>query len=388
MLLSSAIRNNASALAAAQNTYKQNVASVNTYINSVLSSSLPVLNDPPPDWSSFTTAYEAANADALQWVNNVMARLLTVPGDVESYNTTISAALLDAQARAQQLIANPSDQGPLQILNADLDNVLGQLALVITFITSAVESVQKFSDTLPAMASNLQTIATDSSQAANADQNEINQLNSDIAALQADIQSLTAQIIALGVADAAALTLGTVATIAAWPFGALTWLVMGPAVAVATTFIALDSVQIEDDNAKITSDQNQITGLTADVATLQVLTSNYAAMVAQTQEIEDNLSAILAAWQQLESDVSTAAADTNQALSDATSQGYQDALNDIDGAISEWNAAYAQAGTLSLDIQVNNAMLQLGMSSDDVQAALAGGQSMNVIQYFNQVGNS
>jgi phage host-nuclease inhibitor protein Gam len=388
MLLSSAIRNNTSALAAAQNTYKQNVASVNTYINSVLSSSLPVLNDPPPDWSSFTTAYEAANADALQWVNNVMARLLTVPGDVESYNTTISAALLDAQARAQQLIANPSDQGPLQILNADLDNVLGQLALVITFITSAVESVQKFSDTLPAMASNLQTIATDSSQAANADQNEINQLNSDIAALQADIQSLTAQIIALGVADAAALTLGTVATIAAWPFGALTWLVMGPAVAVATTFIALDSVQIEDDNAKITSDQNQITGLTADVATLQVLTSNYASMVAQTQEIEDNLSAILAAWQQLESDVSTAAADTNQALSDATSQGYQDALNDIDGAISEWNAAYAQAGTLSLDIQVNNAMLQLGMSSDDVQAALAGGQSMNVIQYFNQVGNS
>lgn len=388
MLLSSAIRNNTSALAAAQNTYKQNVASVNTYINSVLSSSLPVLNDPPPDWSSFTTAYEAANADALQWVNNVMARLLTVPGDVESYNTTISAALLDAQARAQQLIANPSDQGPLQILNADLDNVLGQLALVITFITSAVESVQKFSDTLPAMASNLQTIATDSSQAANADQNEINQLNSDIAALQADIQSLTAQIIALGVADAAALTLGTVATIAAWPFGALTWLVMGPAVAVATTFIALDSVQIEDDNAKITSDQNQITGLTADVATLQVLTSNYASMVAQTQEIEGNLSAILAAWQQLESDVSTAAADTNQALSDATSQGYQDALNDIDGAISEWNAAYAQAGTLSLDIQVNNAMLQLGMSSDDVQAALAGGQSMNVIQYFNQVGNS
>src|SRR5690606_11488651 len=101
--LAHAIRSNAKSLAAAQNTYKQNVVAVNTVMTSVLTSTLPALHQNPPDWNDFVAAFEQANGDALNWVNNVMARLLNVPHEVIGYNDVISQVLQDAKTQAQNL---------------------------------------------------------------------------------------------------------------------------------------------------------------------------------------------------------------------------------------------------------------------------------------------
>ncbi|MDK1494469.1 hypothetical protein QN219_31515 [Sinorhizobium sp. 7-81] len=388
MSLALAIRKNARSIAATQNTYKQNVAMVNTYVTSVLTSKLPTLSQNPPDWQDFVTAYEQANSDALSWVNNVMARLLDVPSEVQDYNNIISQLLTDAQNQAQILVSDPSNKTALSILDRDLDSLSKQLAIVVTFISGAVTAVQNFGDTLPDMATQLQTIATASAQAANADQAQIDQLNADIQSLQAEIKSLTAAIIALGIADGVALTIGVVATIALWPVGALVWFVMGPAVAVATTYIALDGLKITADKNKIAADESAITGLTADVATLQVLTTNYANMASETQQIETALQGVLQEWQTLESEINAAISDLKAAIADAGSSNFTAVLNEVNDAVTEWNAAYNQAGALTLDLQVNNAQLQLGMSSADVQAALSSGQTVNIIQYYNQIQSS
>jgi hypothetical protein len=322
----------------------------------------------------------------LNWVNTVMARLLAVPDDVQNYNNVISQLLQDAKSQTQTLIGNPNNQSALTILNQDLNGLTSQLGLVTTFISGAITAVQSFQDQLPQMATALQTIATKSINDANADQKLIDGLAADIANLQQDIKSLTAAIVALSIADGIALTLGVAVTIAAWPFGALVWFMLGPAVAVATTFIALDAQKIIADKAKIQGDQQQITGLTADVATLKLLANNYSGMVTQAQQVETSLQAILTAWQALETDVSTAVTDIRTALSDTSASNFQAVLNDVNDAIGEWNAAYAAAGALHLDLNVNNAQLTLGMSSSEVQAALAGGQTFDVITYYNQLG--
>ena len=99
MALAHAISKNSLSLGVAQTSYKENVVAVNTLVTSVLSSSLPTLNTNPPDWKDFTAAFEAADAGALTWVNNVMARLLNVPDEVQSYNATITQLLADAKIR-------------------------------------------------------------------------------------------------------------------------------------------------------------------------------------------------------------------------------------------------------------------------------------------------
>jgi predicted nucleic acid-binding Zn-ribbon protein len=385
MSLALAIKQNATSLAVAQKTYKENVVAVNTLVTSVLTSTLPTLKVPPPDWQDFVTAYEAASADALDWVNNVVARLLDVPDEVQSYNSIINQLLEDAKTQASALVNNPHDGAALSALNSDLSHISTQLSIVNTFISGAVTAIQGFRDRLPDMATQLQTIANKSTADANADQEQINNLLADIKKLQDEIDSLTASIIALGIADGVALTIGVVSTIALWPVGAAVWFVMGPAVAVASTYIALDALEIKADKAKIEGDQNAIDSLTADVATLHILAQNYTQMANKTVEVESNLVSILQEWQQLENDVNAAITDIQSATSDVGSADFSAVLKDINEAISEWDAAYNQAGALHLDLQVNNALLDVGMSSSDVQNKLAKGQTVGIIQYYNQV---
>lgn len=388
MALAQAISKNALSLAVKQTTYKENVVAVNTLITSVLSSNLPTLNQNPPDWKQFQTAFEAADSGALTWVNNVMARLLNVPEDVKSYNASITQLLADAQSQAQTLVADPSNKTALQTLNTDLTNLTNTMNLVVTFISGALTAVKNFKDELPTLAGNLQTIADNSARDAKADQAQIDKLNQNIDNLKAEINSLTASIIALGVVDGIALTLGIVATIAAFPEGALTWFVLGPAVIAATTVIAIDGAKITADKKLIESDEQQITGLTADVAALQVLSKNFAAMSAEATDIETNLQAILAEWQTLESDVTVAVNDIKTAITDAGSANFDAVVSELDDAIAEWSAAYKQAGDLHLDLNVNSAQLQIGMSQDQVKAATAAAPTVDIITYYNQVQNS
>ena len=387
MALAYAIKKNAVSLAVKQQSYKQNVVAVNTLITSVLSSSLPTLNQNPPDWNEFVSAYEKADAGALTWVNNVMARLLNVPGDVKTYNNNITQLLANAKMQAQSLEGDPGNKPALDALNADLNNLSSTFGLVVTFITGALNAIKGFKDELPSMATSLQSIADNSTKAANADQAQIDKLNTDIDNLHNEIKSLTAALVGLGIADCIALTLGTVATIAAFPEGAFVWFVLGPVVAVATTYIAIDALKIKADKAAIEADEQQISGLTADVSTLHILSKNFAAMSNQTVEIESNLQAILLEWQALEADVNTAVGDLRSAISDSSSANFSAVVSDLEDASTEWCMAYKQAGDLHLELNVNNAQLTVGMSSEDVQAVLAKGTAVDIIQYYNQLQN-
>ncbi len=385
MQLANAIRKNAPSLAEAQNTYKENVVAVNNVVLGVLNSRLPALKQGVPDWDEFVKAYGRAQSEALGWVNSVLARLIDVPDEVRSYNATISMLLQDARLQAVTLVNRPSDPAALQILNDDLDRVTRQFGYVTTFISGAVTNIRKFRDVLPDMASQLESIAERSAKDAKADQQQIDKLKRDIKSLQDDIASLSAAIAALGIADAAAITLGVVATIAAWPIGALAWLFAGPAIAVATTFIALDAEKIKADQKKIEADQEQIDELTADVATLQLLADSYAQLAQQAEAVEENLQAVLDEWQELEDDVVAAVTNVKTAIADAASANFKAVLDDIDGAIAEWNEAYSQAGDLHLDLEVNDAKLELGMSSNEVDDAMKQGKTIGIIEYYNQV---
>jgi chromosome segregation ATPase len=386
--LSESIRARTPSLGKAQQSYKEDVIAVNTLVNTVMSSKLPTLNTYPPDWTDFVTAHTQAQTAALSWINQVLARLLEVPDDVQSYNSTIVGYLSDAVAQAQVLVGDPDNQQALNALKADLTGVVRTLNLVTTFIAGAISSIKDFQNQMPGMAANLQAIATKSIADANADTTQINNLKSQIQQLNDDISSLTSAIIALSIADGIALVMGTVVTIALWPVGALAWLFLGPAVAAATTFIALDAEKIKSDKSQIEALQGQITGITADVSVLSVLSDNYKKMADDAGALDQSLQAILNEWQALESDVTGAVSDINTALDEADQKAFQQALDELRQAQGAWNDAYTQAGDLHLDLQVNNAAIEPGMTSEQVQAAMAGGDTMGVIEYYNQVGRA
>ncbi|MBI5523656.1 MAG: hypothetical protein HY910_13595 [Desulfarculus sp.] len=157
----------------------------------------------------------------------------------------------------------------------------------------------------------------------------------------------------------AAITLGLIASIAAFPVGLVTWLVLGPAVAVATTYAW---------------------------AILAMLTTQFSNLATQSQTIQTALQAVLAAWQAMAGDIGIAITDAQTAITDKIAGNFQAVLHDLQGAQTEWQATEAQAASMVLNLQVNNANLQIGMSQSSVASALQGGTVMPLIQYFNSVG--
>ena len=111
-------------------------------------------------------------------------------------------------------------------------------------------------------------------------------------------------------------------------------------------------------------------------------------MSTEANDIETNLQAILAEWQTLEADVALAVNDIKTATTDAGSANFTAVASDIDDAIVEWAAAYKQAGDLHLELNVNNAQLEVGMSQAQILAATAAAPTVDIITYYNQVQNA
>ncbi|WP_205417425.1 hypothetical protein [Trinickia diaoshuihuensis] len=365
--------------------YLQNVCIVNTYVNNVMSSTLPVVPVQPKDWDKYVSAWEQADGIALQWVNTCMARLLQVPQEVQGYNGAITNLLQDAITQTNALIVNPNNQAAKIALNQDLTALPQQLQVVESFISGAITALQGFQDQLPTMAAQLTQLSNLAIADNQADQRQIQRLQQDIEQLQNDIDSRTSTIIGLAIADGAILTLGVVSSIVFFPAGLLTWFVLGPAVAVATTVIALDAEQIKADKALIGQDQSQMNELTASCAVLAIMSTTYTTFANQSEQIQAALQAVLAEWQALSSDIATSITDIQTAVNDECNNNYQAVLTDLNGAAEEWEAADTQAASLVLTLNVNNAQLQIGMSQNQVQSALAGGQTYDVITYFNQI---
>lgn len=380
-----AFKSNLSRAKDVNTTYKQNVVTVNTYINNVLSSSLPVVPVQPKNWQEYTTAWEAACTTALQWVNRCMARLLEVPQDVQNYNPQITALLNDAIAQTNTLINNPGNPAALAALNNDLTVIPSQLQLVEAFISGCITALQNFQDQLPAMAGDLTALSDLAIKTNQADKQAISDLQTKIKNLQNDIDSLTATIVALGITDAIALTLGVVASIVAFPEGFLTWFVLGPVVAVATTYIALDAEKIKADKTAIDQAQSQMADLTASCSVLATMSTTYTNLANQSETIQTALKAVLTEWQILSSDVATAITDIQTAVNDTKGAKYQTVLEDLQGALTEWNDADTQAASLAITMEVNTAQLQVGMSSAQVRTTLATGKTIDLITYFNQL---
>jgi hypothetical protein len=381
-----AIQKNAVPLGTTQATYKQEVIAVSMQMTSVLTSNLPTLNQSPPDLQDFISTLRDAKSDASDWVNTVLFRLLGVPGQVRTYQDSVVASLTSALNETNTLIQNPADSSAAAGLQDDLNNLRCTLTTVRTVIEDTVMAIESFGDKLPRIAVDLDSIATRSAADAQADQQKIDELNDAIDDTKRAIRDLAIVLVALGVADGAIFTLGVVATIAAFPEGLAAWFFVGPLVAVLTVYVTLDAESLKSAVATLRFLEQEIQGITADAATLQVLSRNFGDLATGTTTVASSLNAVLQMWRNLETDVVDALADINAAIADKTSESFGRLRADLAQAMHEWNQLYALAGNLHLDLNVNTAGLQLGMSRSQVQAAAAKGKVVDIIQYYNTLG--
>lgn len=251
-------------------------------------------------------------------------------------------------------------------------------------ISGVITTLQSFKESLPRQASNLQSIADAATKDQRADQNQISALSQKIDAANAEIGSLTAAIVGLAIVDGVAIVLGVVAVAVAGPIGLVTWIFLGAAVAVASIYIAIDATKIKALKDEIEADQKSMSSFTADVAALANTAKVFKQFADQAQAIEDNLQRILDAWGALKAEFAVVQNELHTASSDYTQEKWQSVKTDFENALADWNTFVASVGQLNITVQGNTAKLQLGMSSAEVQAAMAAGQTTDFMTYINR----
>ena len=366
--------------------YKENVVAVNTFIVSVLSSSIPPLKKPPSNMAQFAETYTLAQANALKWTNSVAAKLLEIPKDVLESDETIQKLFNDSIVLTKQLIKEPENSSIKSVLMLNLRLIAGTLNTVTMFIEGAVNSISAFRDVMPALAGQLTSIATHAIETEKVDKKKIDQLQQDIDRLNRQITSDSLAIAAAGVVTGGAIIGGLIFTIAAWPIGALSWFALGPVAVAGGVAIGFAAKDIIDCKKKIEQDQKDMDDYTADVATLQILANNFTTLAQQAVKIDNNLRQILGAWKSLELNVTAAVEEIEAAQKSADENFYQDVLADLNAASLEWQSASQKASDLVLDMKMNDATLELGMTQQDVEKAMARGKVIDFVKFCNNIG--
>lgn len=382
MSLSEAISQNASTAGAAQLTYQQNVATITAAMLAVSEASIPTLYFPPSNWSGFENTFTEAKANAQQWVNDVLSKLLDVPDDVDNNNSVVTQILTACSNYAKQLEQQP-DSTTIQALNTDLSTLSTQLGLVTTYISSCQSAVSSFNDQLPALVEQLMSLVTDFTNQENVDQAQVNALQTAITQLNGDIAQQEQNIVTEGILAGAALYIGY---ISGWtPVGFLVKVLCTATVAAAAYGIDLAANTIASDTAQISSDTQNMNEYTQDAAACMAQVTSFSNLVSQMSAVATSLENVLQQWTTFESEIKTAVAEVSQATQDTSSAQYAAVLTDLQNASNEWTSVDELAVSLQLTLNATEATLQSGMTPQQVQAAVQSAPSQDVISYLNSM---
>lgn len=384
MKLFQAMNKRSLSLVKANDAYKNHVLTINESMVSVLNSQLPNMPITPANYGDFARCLTYAQTDALLWVNNVLTPLLSNPKTIVNRQKNINAIFEDAIKNANHLVVDPKANFVRDILISDLELLQDQFEMISIMLETTVDSITVFKNRIPEIAKELRHIVDLSKESVGVDRNKIDKLNKEIQQLNDDIKKLSLEIAGLAITDGIAVILGSVATIAAWPFGLVSWLVLGPAIFVASTFIVLDSIEIYNDKKKIEAAQGDVNDLESSIVVLDNLAIQFEEMSNNVSLLESHAQAVLNEWLLLEQDTKDALEAIKASLNNTDNDNFQTVCEDLENAQTEWNNVYMQASLLNIDIYINDAQLEAGMSQSEIESATQNGKTVTIFEYYNR----
>lgn len=319
---------------------------VMAYVLGITGSTLPVISPlPSPDWyTPFVRTFSSAKVHAMGWQNTITPGLVSIPQGIVDYALLWN---LNMGLIAQAVEVLEIDPGNLQAQQT----VLRSLQSLLKGVGSKLQAATEFQSEIEAFASNLTSDAA-------AMQNAINQAvqtqgvnEAQIAALMAEIQALQDQIatwqkVVTGAAIAAGVIffLGTV--IAIFSFGAgLAIGIVGSAASIGLMVAAQGEVRWRSE--KIAQDQEKMTEVNQQIASLKVLQSNLQRLITLSGAASAQVNLIVRAWRQMQAELQAVISELQQAKTDVATQRIEALKVDLDQASTEWRALHAFAARIA-----------------------------------------
>ena len=331
--------------------YQNSCATVNQYAYAITNTSLPVLNQPPANYSDFATEFAPAKAHCLTWTTGIFPTMLSFPGtivnqaaDLFNMEDTMASAWLDA------LIADPTNASAKAGLAKALTTMQAIASDQLTTAQGLLSSMNTFASDITSDASTLSTLAQQALDAAGADQTHITNLNNDITNLKNQINTLNTLLTLSEIGIGVSIFVGLIGAVCCFVPGAqgvgvglIVVAVAGEAASITGTVLL--NKEIAADNQAIQTDQQLITQLNQDIVALQAVNSQFQWLETANVAAQQAMQTVVAMWQGLSDELTTMQNDLTTVDNDVTAQQYQQAQDDLTAAAAAWQdvVTYAQA---------------------------------------------
>ena len=322
--------------------YQNSCATVNQYAYAITNTSLPVLNDPPPNYGDFANEFAPAKAHCLQWTTSIFPTMLSFPVTIVSQASSLFTMEDNmADEWLDVLIADPSNQTAKQGLNKALTSMQSIAQDQLSTTENLLNSMNTFAVNIQADASTLNTIAGQALAAAGGDESDIQTLDANITNLKNQINQLNKMLTMAEIGIAVSIYVGLIGAVCcvipgAEGLGAGLVVVGVAGAATSITETVLLNQQVKDKNAEIQLDQQQIEALNQDIVALQSVNSQFQWLDQANIATQEAIQAVIAMWQALDQELTTVKDDLATMDVDATKEQYQQAQADLATATVAW----------------------------------------------------
>jgi hypothetical protein len=370
-----------------QSEYAKNLLAINNYIVSLASMNIPPMNPSPDHYGDYMKLFANVKASAVTWNNEINVQLLSAPKVTIRSLTTFQLLLDEIIDTAKKLQANPGSAYLNDTITSDIAYAKTGIAPIIKRIEDLEKSMDSFHNDMPEQVKQLKKIAELMLSDKGTDEAQVKKIQADIDDLNSQISSLTAAIVGLGIADAAAISIGAFALFAgAGPIGIAISVFAGIAVAVATTYIALDGIEIKNCKKKIEQDMKDLTQWDAVIIVLQEQSDLFTKLAEEMTALQDNLKLMIQCWKEIENGLNEAEKEILAGGQDYDKKDWESVEKDFQSAKEKTAEIIENVKSYAItNLEGTTAKLTVGMSADEVKAAIDAAETMPITDYIRQL---
>lgn len=362
--------------------YTKNFLAVCGYVAAVNKTGLPALKYPMPAWDEFSAALLEAKASALEWTNNIVANLKSLPHDILQKNENMMDLFDEAILLCTKLTENPRPSRIKELCDT-IDDLLLTINSIQKKLANTLKILTEYHNSLPTQAKKLQLLANQSLKTKEVDEKKVEELRNLVSTASSEISSLNAAIAGMSIAIASSVFISVVAVAAAGPLGCLSFIFTGAVVGVSIAYIVIDSQKIKNLKEQINMTQNSMDEYTQDISTLKLLADGYNNLAKQAIEMENCMQFIISAWNAMRIDIQAIKSEIEHAQDLWTKQEWTDMQKDFEVATGLWKQFIEKTNLYDLnEVKACDCKLELGMNKDEVKNEVEKSDTIDLIEYL------
>lgn len=371
--------------------YLKIITNICDYEVSVYKTPMPALNFPPDDTEEILKDRQNIINAMDYWNRQIFSGLSTLPDYVKEKMSRLCGETKSALEYVGKLeICGDKDEYEHLVKNLlySLEDMMREVDAVKVELQSFVTDIETFKgEKLDLAYTNMADLVERLKNDESIEQNKVNKLMSDIHKLQGELNSAIAALVGSCIAVGASIALIVLGAVFCGPeAGVALGIFLGIPALIGVSFIAINSIKIEEYKQAIEADENEMNLREMDIAMLQIMAEQYAGFMDGMSALKENVSALYDIWNGVATDIKEIHDWIEAHNEKGEIENWSEMKEGLNGIISTCGEISETMDIVDIsDLQVSTASLELGMSSEEVEKAVKSAETIPFLEYVKAV---